>query len=116
MAESSLSAKSASPRELKRSYRAEERTWAGTASSIAALVDVPDPCGHLLREGAGRAGPGVEVPARGGPADGFSPGRAGNVAGAGSQPREDRIEVLAPPPLPADHQAIPALPSPAPAA
>src|SRR6266540_4479731 len=38
MAESSLSAKSASPRELKRSYRAAERTWAGTPSSMAALI------------------------------------------------------------------------------
>ena len=38
MAESSLSAKSASPRELKRSYSAAVRTGAGTASSIAALI------------------------------------------------------------------------------
>src|SRR5215469_5327638 len=38
MAESSLSANVASPRALKRSYSAVERTGAGTASSIAALI------------------------------------------------------------------------------
>src|SRR4029453_11645477 len=44
MAESSLSAKSASPRELKRWYRAEERTGVGTASSMAArIVHRPSP-------------------------------------------------------------------------
>src|SRR5215470_6784480 len=38
MADRSLFAKSASPRELKRSYRDVVRTGAGTASSIAALM------------------------------------------------------------------------------
>jgi hypothetical protein len=44
MAESSLSAKSASPRELKRWYRAALRTGVGTASSMpAAIVQRPSP-------------------------------------------------------------------------
>src|SRR5271169_5044902 len=38
MAERTRFAKSASPRELKRSYSAAVRTCAGTASSIAALI------------------------------------------------------------------------------
>ena len=38
MADSSLSWKSASPRELKRSYSAAVSTGAGTASSMAALI------------------------------------------------------------------------------
>src|SRR5580658_211060 len=44
IAESSLSAKSASPRELNRSYSAADNTWAGTPSSIAAsMVQRPSP-------------------------------------------------------------------------
>ena len=45
MAESSLSPKSASPRELNRSYSAEERTGVGTASSMAARDRPPSLAG-----------------------------------------------------------------------
>src|SRR5205085_344010 len=44
MADSSLSANAASPREPKRSYSAAVRTWAGMPSSIAAMtVQRPSP-------------------------------------------------------------------------
>src|SRR5207247_5290491 len=44
IADSSLSVKSASPRELKRSYSAAVRTWAGMPSSTAAItVHRPSP-------------------------------------------------------------------------
>ncbi len=66
MAESTWSAKSASPRELKRSYSAEVRTGAGTATSMAAmLVQRPSP----ESETRPRSRPGrgcVEAPARSG--------------------------------------------------
>src|SRR5258705_9764474 len=54
----------------------------------------------------------VEISPLGGSVDGLAPGRAGDVAGAGSQPREDRIEVFDHRRLAADHQTIPSLSSP----
>src|SRR2546425_8771361 len=65
-----------------------------------------------LDEVAAAARSAVEIPPLGGAADGFPPGRARDVADAGSQGREDRIEVLDRRRLAADHQAVPALPSP----
>src|SRR5439155_1101030 len=107
MAESSLSAKFASPRELKRSYRAEERTWAGTASSMAALiVHRPSPESDTRPSKALSSGSFMSAVGL------FSTRGAGDVAGAGRQPGEDRIEALDHVRLASDHHAIPALQSP----
>src|SRR5205807_1953025 len=65
-----------------------------------------------LHEVAAATRSAVEIPPLGGAADALSPGRASDVTGAGSQGREDRIEVLDRRRLAADHQAVPALPSP----
>src|SRR5580658_4984146 len=57
IAESSLSAKSASPRELNRSYSAADNTWAGTPSSIAAsMVQRPSPESDTLPAKCARSG------------------------------------------------------------
>ena len=70
IAESTLSAKSASPREVKRSYSAVVRTGAGTPSSIAAIeVQRPSPESETrprelveVRDCAQRRGGQVEQP------------------------------------------------------
>src|SRR4030095_8618935 len=65
-----------------------------------------------LDEVSAAVGTAVEIPALGGAADGLPPGRAGNVAGARGQGREDRVEVLDHRRFAADHQAVAALTSP----
>ena len=58
IAESSLSANSASPRELKRSYSAAVSTGAGTPSSMAALiVQRPSPESDTRPAKFARSGP-----------------------------------------------------------
>ncbi len=57
IADSTLSAKSDSPRELKRSYSAAVRTCAGTASSMAAsMVHRPSPESDTRPEKFARSG------------------------------------------------------------
>src|SRR5262245_22886297 len=73
---------------------------------------VLDPVVDHLDEVAASVRSAVEIASLGGAADGLSPGRAGDVAGAGSQLSEYRIEVLHHRRLAADHQAIASLASP----
>src|SRR6202035_516292 len=57
IADRSLSAKSASPRELKRSYKEAVRTGAGTPSSMAALmVQRPSPESETWPANSAKAG------------------------------------------------------------
>src|SRR5256885_16922574 len=65
-----------------------------------------------LFRSAGAVRPTVEIPPLRGAADLLSPGSLRDVAGAGSQLREDRIELRDHRRLAPDHQAIPSLPSP----
>src|SRR5215467_14853703 len=78
-------------------------------------------CGHdsvldsvvdHLDEVTGAVRPTVEISALGSPAVGLPSGSAGDVAGAGSKLREDRIETLHDRRFAADHEAISALASP----
>ena len=73
---------------------------------------VLDPVVHHLDEMAGAVRSAVQIPPFGGAADALSPRRAWDVADAGRQRREDRIEVLDDIRLATDHQAVAAFPSP----
>src|SRR5262249_61510761 len=61
---------------------------------------------------AGAVRSAVQVPTLRGAAADLPPWRARGIAGAGGEPREDRIEVPDDIRLAPDHQAVPALPSP----
>src|SRR4026208_1309954 len=80
------------------------------------MIPYSMPLWTILTKWPAPFGPPWRYPRPGVSADGPAPGRGGEVAGAGSQPREDRIEVLDHRGLAADHQAVPSLSSPDPAA
>src|SRR2546428_10078300 len=73
---------------------------------------VLDPVVDHLDEVARAVLPAVEIPLLGRAVDLLASRSAGDVAGAGRQPREDRIEVLDHLRFAPDHQAIAALPPP----
>src|SRR5262249_17896655 len=79
------------------------------AFGVSGHDPVLDPVVDHLDEVSGAVRPAVKIPALGGAVDLLASRSAGDGAGAGRQPGEDRIETLDHFRLASDHQAVAAL-------